>query len=57
MADYPRPKTDHPGHLAIKDDRDLLEREGKRFKELSKRWDFSVVTNEYDEMFDGMLSG
>lgn len=40
----------------FKNDRELLEREGKRFKELSKRWDFSVIVKEYDAMFDGMLS-
>jgi glycosyltransferase involved in cell wall biosynthesis len=39
----------------FKDDKDLLIEEGKRFKELSKRWDFSVVVKEYDKMFDGVL--
>ena len=40
----------------LKDDEDMLEREGRRFKELSERWDFSVVAKEYDKMFDGMLN-
>jgi glycosyltransferase involved in cell wall biosynthesis len=39
----------------FKEDPDLLEREGKRFKELSKQWDFSIVAKEYDLMFDVML--
>ncbi len=40
----------------FKEDKTLLVEEGKRFKELSKRWDHGVIFKEYDKMFDGVLN-
>lgn len=39
----------------FKNDKDLLIEEGKRFRELAKRWDFSIIVEEYDKMFDEVL--
>jgi len=36
----------------FQDDKELLERESARFRELSLKWDFKMVVKEYDRMFD-----
>jgi glycosyltransferase involved in cell wall biosynthesis len=41
----------------FKNDKDLLVEEGKRFRELAKRWDFSIIAKEYDIMFESVMNG
>jgi len=40
----------------LKDDAVLLEDVGHQFREFSLRWDYSLVANEYDQMFEHVIS-
>lgn len=41
----------------LRDDRDLLEKETVRFRQLALQWDFRTVVKEYDCMFESVMNG